>query len=261
MKWISMILLIGSYSALFSGEAYWVKECAPRKKVHKNGLNIVIRTTCDDKSTKWVSEYYKTKRHGEVKTYYPNGKLWSIHFYKNGLESDSTIIWDSLGNIGRKKYFRDGIQVGGDTSWFSNGKLKGLSQYNDKGQYHGLQMQWYDETHLEYEEHFLAGIRTSVTGYYRNGNLRYKLIETGSRTDDGYVTTRVVQGESWSWSGKSISKIINGNGNIIMLPTDFNNLVNELFPGQPVIGYEEEYRDSVAVKLKKLDSLAILQYK
>jgi hypothetical protein len=251
----SLIMLLTTCAAL--GDS--LPKCGSVQKVKRPGVTHEVRTECVSDYV-WVAEYYKNKLNGFERYYTPSGKKTSQSWYRNDVKVDSTVEWDTLGHLIGKRYFKKGIQVGGDTTWFPSGKIQHAQQFDENGKQIGREVKWYDETQIQYEDHYAAGICTLSTHYYRNGQKSWVKKSPFARVVD-ITKLKAISGESWSWSGKPTGKVENGNGTLVILPGDFNNLRYGLRPYQPVNGLIGHYKDTVLIKVDDLDSAAILKYK
>lgn len=223
------------------------------KRIEKRGKQkIEIETTCDE-DFKTVTEYRSGKRNGKYINYYKGFKRSESNFLndkKHGLVQ----IFDSLGNVTGIEHFHNGKQVGEIRRWHSPDQLQEVIQYDSSGQKNGLWQVWWPNGNLMSESHYVANICTLTTEYYSNGNKRSaaRFFKDPKKPDQ---RSKVVDAESWSWSGKSIARVISGNGAIIFLPR------NPEDAKEKKIGMIEEYKDSVVDKRTKLDSVAIQKYK
>jgi|GEM_PF-6593047 len=237
-----------------------IPKCGSIDKV-KRGIQIhEIKTVCSERDI-WIAEFYEGKRDGEEKIYTPSGKLIQVGYFKDGHKIDSTLVFDSTGYLAAKRYFNDsGHQVGDETLWFASGKVKRSRYFNSESKLDGRVASWYDDSTPEEESFYVADQCTSTVEYYRNGNKRFRL-SIPLNSSPNLLTPRISSGESWSWSGRLLDKVVKGNGQIYSLPRNFNNLREGLAEYQTPHGYIETYKDSNFVKVKQLDSLEILKFR
>ncbi len=92
---------------------------------------------------------------GKMISYFPNHQVQILGQYKNGLQNEMWIYYDSLGNVIGKKNFNHGIILQ-EYLLYQNGKLKSEKISIDKGM-----------THI-YREYFQDG-KIKMTGRFKNG--------------------------------------------------------------------------------------------
>lgn len=259
MKTIDFLLIALTFSYAFGHETKPIPECGTiQKKKTEEGI-YEKKTVCTSKDI-WVIEYLNGKRHGEERIYNVKKNLVQIGHFRNGEYHDTSVVWDSNGVRISKRSFIDGQSVGGDTTWFSNGKIQTVSNFDSTGTPDGYWYRNYDEGHLEYEQHWAEGACTSQVEYYRNGKVRLKMRSPIS-SKDAFFGKKVTSAESYSWSGKRIGKVVKGKGKIYLLPRDFNDFAFPNYDGKPTVGYIEVYQDSNLVKVHQIDSTAIEKFR
>ncbi len=247
---IGIFLFVAALSAVAKK---YPNECGPRKtkKVGNKKIDVVTECVYGSKS---ISEYYNGKLNGKTTTFYENGRIKDIQFYKDDKNHGLVQIFDSLGNVTGIEHFHHGKQVGEIRRWHRPDQLSEVIQYDSLGRKNGLWQAWWPDGKLIHESHYVANICTLTTEYYRNGRKRY-YEHLPLKESVGITSEKLIDGESWSWSGKPIAKVVSGTGTLITLPRDFEDRTT------PWAGYRAEYKDSIVVKLTELDSAAIEKYR
>lgn len=131
-------------------------------------------TSCGDDDQKPCSDHYPNGKlryevtctetgdfNGEMKEYHEDGTLKAIRHFKDGLEQDTTFIYDEKGKLREVAPFRNN-QLHGTASWYHpDGSLDKTVDYLD-GEPHGLSQTFHknstqaDETRI-YQEGKLEG--------------------------------------------------------------------------------------------------------
>ncbi len=251
MKWVGLILAMTAISCFPAGKKY-PNECEKRRFSRHNGKPTEIVTTCIYEA-KFVTEYYKGKKNGNQVAFVNGVKRSETHFL-NDKEHGLVQIFDSLGNVTGIEHFHNGKQVGEIRRWHRPDQLSEVIQYDSLGRKNGLWQAWWPDGKLIQESHYVANICTLTTEYYRNGRKRY-YERLPLKESTGIMSEKLIDAESWSWSGKSIAKVVSGTGVLITLPQNFEDSAT------PWVAYRADYKDSIVIKLTELDSVTIQKYK
>ena len=123
---------------------------------------------------------------GIVKSFYPNGNLWSETTYKDGKPDGWRKEYYENGNLQFETTFKDGKQEGLSKGYYPNGNLEGEGTFKD-GKPEGLWKEYYENGNLKDEITFKDGKPEGlVKEYYENGKLRQEVIFESGQAVSGY---------------------------------------------------------------------------
>ncbi|EDP94591.1 hypothetical protein U8527_16845 [Kordia algicida OT-1] len=123
------------------------------------------------------------------KEFYKNGKLRSLLEY---VMSDDNLIsgtqerFYESGKIKSRKTLKNSKPVGKKEEFREDGKLEEITNYNDKGEKHGVSQRYYENGKLQREENYVNGKQQGVEkAYFENGTLREEVIYDTDGNYDG----------------------------------------------------------------------------
>lgn len=202
-------------------------KCGDSTAIKRPYGNVTLKVSCKYKSSDIISvaEYRGVKPDGIP---IQNGfqidydSLWrrkDSSFYVNGKEEGTSLFWDSLGNQISKRFHKNGKPIGRSESFWSPGKPSNVTNYNDSGAKHGPELQWWRNGNKRLVAENKNGQMIYSEEYYQSGILR---IRDSSKYNDqvGTELYRTISVETFSPSGKSTGKVINGNGEVYMFDTE-----------------------------------------
>ena len=108
---------------------------------------------------------------GEVRAYFPDGKVASVEQYKDGLRDGRDRLWFPNGTLGFEASFVGGVSNGPTRSWWINGNKRSQSSYVD-GKEDGAHWEWYMTGEKFKRYYFEHGEPVGLQqGWRRNGAL------------------------------------------------------------------------------------------
>ena len=81
-----------------------------------------------------VYEEYRVKygeRNGECKTFYEDGTLYELCYYKNDFKNGECKVWRKDGSLRAIYNYKDGLLDGEHKKWYPNGNLHSQELYKD----------------------------------------------------------------------------------------------------------------------------------
>jgi antitoxin component YwqK of YwqJK toxin-antitoxin module len=94
---------------------------------------------------------------GEVKGYFPNGKLKIKTVFVDGRENGESIQWHTNGRMKTKTQFKNGVKEGHYQAWGNNGAPLVDAHYVD-GKLHGAYQAWDEKGNLQVELIYENGV-------------------------------------------------------------------------------------------------------
>lgn len=206
------------------------------KHIHHFEPHFEIMEEYDKFTMAKLSECYMVngQRHGRLRKYYPNGTLWKVIEYKNGLkDGKKTIHRDVLNDqkvcelqsIGN---YKNGVLHGVHTSWYANGEMFELEHYVD-GKLDGVRKVWSKGGKLKFRDTYSKGNLNGLSeSWHRNGQKFHEINYKDGRKHGlatYWLPNRVMskrteyvegkkQGEEMEWDGESkiitIRKYVDG---------------------------------------------------
>lgn len=167
--------------------------------------NFKMRSPCGGKVTKFTEIYYNYNpffiylRMRMDKSYYSNGQLRKLCYYKNGLLHGAYNIWQDDGRLWEDCFYKNGLLHGEyyytgyltKHRFYKNGELHGEYKYWDEdgvlrkhcfyknGELHGEFIEWFHsgliETHCFYKNGKCHGEYYNILKYY--SKIYYALYE------------------------------------------------------------------------------------
>ena len=186
------------------------------------------------------------------KGFLPNGKLRSHYILKNGVQTDSFYRWDSLGNLQARGFYKDGKPFGKQETWFAADKPKDVRSFIAKGIEEGATYEWWPNGNKKLEGFKKKGDIVSATEFYFNGRNRVKYLTKFEPNVKSALKTKYINGEAWAPNGSPCGKIQDGNGEWLLFPSGGDSTDQTTF--------REVYKDSLAVKIEEVDSVAVAKW-
>ena len=113
----------------------------PERTVYtlQNGVYNGLSWQYDAQDRIVLKEYYrKGLLNGVVESFFTDGKTRHLFNYTNGKKSGKQQLFYSSGSLKESLFYVNGISSGNNYRYYADGKLKQFSQYNAKGQRHGV---------------------------------------------------------------------------------------------------------------------------
>ena len=189
---------------------------------------------------------------GTLKGFWPNGKLESQYSVKKEEQVDSFFRWDSSGNLTARGFYRNGKPSGKQEAWFGVDRPKDVRYYDSNGFEDGPTFQWWPNGNKKLEGVKKQSNLTTATEFYPNGRPRVKYQIKHEPNRKLIFKSKYISAESWAPNGKSCGKIQNGNGEWILFPSGADSTDRTTF--------REVYRDSLAIKIEKVDSATVSRW-
>lgn len=200
-------LLLLTILILFSNLTAAKPDCGTESvEILKNDtITTLIRCS---KDSSWTEVKKKNgKLHGQIKTYYQDGKIKRISMIENGKENGITKGWLPDGFISIYKPYHNGTPVDTHKVWYENKNQESIIIYDSTGQKNGWCRTWYENGKLQDSTLFTHGTKLQEFLYYDNG----KPMFTSTLKNDGYI----LSAQSWFPDGKKNGEIKNGNGKVL----------------------------------------------
>jgi antitoxin component YwqK of YwqJK toxin-antitoxin module len=228
--------------------------CGQKKMVKRPYGTVELRVDCEYKTKNILSafEYKGNVQHGFQIDYDSLWRKRDSSFFVNGRENGLCLFWDTLGNVIGRETYRNGMYVGRREAYWSPDHPSLIKNYNASGKEEGSWEAWWKNGNKKSE--FLAKNGTIVSGteYYQNGKPRARYVTKYEPKNKNVFKKKYVQAEAWAPNGKSVGKIVNGNGEWILFPDGKDSTDHTVF--------REVYKDSLMVKGDKLDSAEIAKW-
>jgi antitoxin component YwqK of YwqJK toxin-antitoxin module len=143
-----------------------------------------------EEDTSKVASVFEVKDsllHGKLIQYYFNGQKDCEYSFFKGEEHGVVKYWSKKGILGLEYQFRYkdfghfqmGVKVGQQKTWDNQGNLSSIENYNQEGDHHGVQLEYYENGQIKKEKFYRNGKRDSTLSFFHpNGQLqssmRYK---------------------------------------------------------------------------------------
>lgn len=118
------------------------------------------------------SNLHSIIKNGDYEEYYDNGQLKHKAFYINDKVDGSAKYWYKNSQLQKEYYYLKGLRNGTWKGYYESGKIQFIQPFNDKGQYHGT-LVWFFENGQKSRESILKNGRNvdgvSVKTWYENG--------------------------------------------------------------------------------------------
>lgn len=123
---------------------------------------------------------------GELRLYYPDGKLRAQIEYADGWLDGKYLTYYNSGELKRNNVFRSGRQNGVQTTYFDNGNASGKTEYCD-GVRCGFSRRFYRSGQIKTETFYKSGNRDGkYSHYYPNGSIAVRASFTQGKAVSGY---------------------------------------------------------------------------
>lgn len=209
---------------------------------------VELRVRCEYLADDIISvlEYKGKIQHGIAIHFDSTWRKRDSSFFVNGKEDGLCLYWDTLGNVVGRETHRDGKYVGLRESYFAPGRPALIKNYNAKGEEDGPWNVWWKNGNKKSEFMARSGRIVSGTEYYQDGKPRVKYATKNEPEKKNLLEMKYIQAESWAPNGKPAGRITNGAGEWIIFPDGMDSTNRTVF--------KEVYKDSLVVKVIKLDS-------
>lgn len=140
----------------------------------------VVEYYRDGRTIEAEMTYFSNRLHGEYRTYYTNGNLYTYCTYSNGLKQGVLRNYGENGKIYQEWEYRGGKQWGRSKDWYSDGKLDRVSEWVN-GKLDGMSYTYHGNGQIRSASSFANGKPTGVsTDYYDNGAVQRRSYYEGS---------------------------------------------------------------------------------
>ncbi|MEZ5357764.1 MAG: toxin-antitoxin system YwqK family antitoxin [Candidatus Zixiibacteriota bacterium] len=212
--------------ALLLLPAIGVSQDSVRLELHK-------REAVDDKGykrvwTEYIDDAGSPVIHGAVEAYYPDGKLFSITEYKDGLPDGEITTWFENGQVKMSGHISGDNKIGLWKYYYEDGSNYREVEYLEDRPY-GRSIKWYEDGQLHEKGYFKDGKREGFwTTWYPSGQ---------KRSEGTYVDGK--RDSTWSWWHK--------NGKI--------SSTGDMMVGKHIFDWKDWYEDGQPEKIYSYDSL------
>jgi antitoxin component YwqK of YwqJK toxin-antitoxin module len=251
MMIVAVPLLVCGWMAAYSYHP--LRECRKADTTMSKRDVFVTKYSCyENDSLEWIQRLKNGKSHGLSETFYPSGKKAQEKPYLNGKLNGVHKGWMEDGFQAFSKPYKNDLPIGTQESWYAPGKPEQILHYNAKGEKDGVQKQWWKNGNMEYDLVSKQGRIISGTEFYPDGKPRIRYVyDFDPKRKTAHEYNKVVETETWSPSGKSISRIVKGNGESITFLAQPDSVSKQY------VVFDEFYQDGELVKGHRLDSASV----
>ena len=114
------------------------------------------------------------KKEGEMRDFYPDGKLKAIRLFENDIQVGRTVIYYPGGQIKETQYYANGMKEGSDTVFYESGQPQLVLNFHQDKQ-DGYVRKWSEEGILIFEARYELDSLVEVRG---------KPVKPGDDADD-----------------------------------------------------------------------------
>ncbi len=216
---MKMLILLLALSLSYTITANPKCGSTTREIIGKDTVEITIEC---NKSGDWtIWREVNGELHDSIKSFYSNGAKKQLSIFKYGKEHGVRQGWTRNGFLSGSQPYRDGKPYGRHEEWYSQGKPKQVTHFNDDGHKHGLEETWREDGTRQDSVFYVNGKMAESMSYYSNGKPRVH-----ERVDEDF---KLVTGTSWDPKGKITGTIRNGSGTWVIYSDDAKLVSRETY--------------------------------
>ena len=155
----------------------------------KRDFSVRSEVRCDEAGTMCYDARSGAPFSGELRLYYPDGKVQASLFYANGRQDGKYRVFFADGGLRYSGVYKDGKPEGVLTAYYDNGKHETEPSANG-GVWNGLRRSFYRDGTLRQEENYADGKRQgNAKRYYPDGSPALRVAYEQGVPVSGYCLT------------------------------------------------------------------------
>lgn len=155
----------------------------------KRDFSVRSEVRCDEAGTMCYDARSGAPFSGELRLYYPDGKVQASLFYANGRQDGKYRVFFADGGLRYSGVYKDGKPEGVLAAYYDNGKIETETSVNG-GVWNGLRRSFYRDGTLRQEENYADGKRQgNAKRYYPDGSPALRVAYEQGVPVSGYCLT------------------------------------------------------------------------